>query len=111
MGVCLSNFKNSLLIIWMGENATEKDFEILVQIVKIFDNDAGAHILTMQPENGKIFSPQILRQATHFITTREIVNIECLDFLYGTDIKILSALDEDIFENEPAVMWEKLYES
>lgn len=111
IGFCLSNFKNSLLIIWLGENSTDKDFQTLAKVVQLFNNDAGAHIMTIPPVNGKIFSPAILRQATHFITTREIINIDCLDFLYDTDIKIVSALDDNIFEDEPPVMWEKLYEN
>lgn len=110
MGFCLSNFKKSLLVIWLGENSTKKDFKTLAEIVKLFQNNVGAHIMTMKPENGKIFSPSILRQATHFITTREIINIDCLDYLYDTDIKLVSALDDNIFENEVPLMWEKLYE-
>lgn len=111
IGFCLSNFKKSLLVIWLGENSTEEDFQMLAKVVQLFGNDAGTHILTVPPANVKIFSPSILRQATHFITTREIINVEILDYLYDTDIKIVSALDEEIFENEPPVMWAKLYEN
>lgn len=100
-----------MLVIWLGENSTEENFQTLAKAVQLFKNDAGAHIMTIPPVNGKIFSPAILRQATHFITTREIINVEILDYLYDTDIKIISALDDNIFENEPPVMWEKLYEN
>lgn len=41
------------------------------------------------------FPPQVLKSATHFITTREMVTLE---WLYGADVKIISALDEEIFE-------------
>ena len=53
----------------------------------------------------KIFKPQILKLSTHFVTTRETINLECLDFLYETNAKIISALDDKIFENEAALNW------
>ncbi|MBQ7705749.1 MAG: CatB-related O-acetyltransferase [Selenomonadaceae bacterium] len=104
IGFCLSNFKNSLLIIWTGENPAEKDLKKLGEVVKLFCNDAASHILTISTE--KIFKPQILKLATHFVTTREMINLDCLDFLYDTNAKIISALDDEIFENETAL---KLY--
>ena len=108
-GFCLSNYKNSLLVIWLGENPADDYLKNFWEVVKLFGNDAAAHILTIPNIYEKILEPQILRQATHFITTREFINIDCLDFLYDTNIKIISALDDNIFENEPAVMWNKIY--
>lgn len=56
------------------------------------------------------FSPYLLRNSTHFITTREMSTLECLDWLYDTKVKIVSALDDGIFPDEPEVSWEELYQ-
>lgn len=81
---CRADFKNSLLIVHGGE----KD----LQTVK-----GNSHVIKVPARGRKKFSPQILKSATHFITTREMVTLECLDWLYGTGVKIISALDEEIF--------------
>ena len=103
-GFCLSDYKKSLLVIWLDKNFTEKDLKNIAEVVQLFGTDAGEHILTLQEK----ISPQILKLATHFITTREFINIDCLDFLYDTKVKIISALDEKIFENESALNLNKL---
>ena len=46
----------------------------------------------------KNFSPVMLKKGTHFITTREMTTLEALDYLWNTDVKIVSALDDDIFK-------------
>ena len=38
-----------------------------------------------------------------------MITIECLDWLYDTNVKIISALDDDIFDDEPKVNWDKIY--
>ena len=53
------------------------------------------NILTFKHEEN--FSPAALRKGTHFITTREMVTLEALDYLWDTDVKIISALDNGIF--------------
>ena len=55
------------------------------------------------------FSPYLLRNSTHFITTREMVTLECLDWLYDTNVEVVSALDDGIFTDEPEVSWQELY--
>lgn len=59
--------------------------------------------------SGGIFSPYILRNSTHFVTTREMISLECMDCLWDTDVKIISALDDGIFDGEPVVDWEKIF--
>ena len=110
MGFGLSNFQNSLLVIWFNEDSTADDIILFEEILNLLGNNVKPHILKIPPKGWQFFLPQILKKATHFITTREIINIEFLDLLYNTDIKIVSALDDSIFENEPKVMWKKIYE-
>ena len=104
-GFCQSNFENAKLIIWLDENSTEADFNTLNEAVNLFGNDAGKNILVV---DGRI-SPHALISATHFITTREMSTLECLDWLWNTDVKIVSALDEGFFDGEPPVDWKTLY--
>ena len=85
-----SNFEKTLLVIWTGRGKVpEKLDEILA--------DASSHVLKIPATGRKIFQPKILRAATHFITTREMSTLECLDWLYGSNVKIISALDDGIF--------------
>ena len=105
-GFCQSNFTDAKLIIWLVENSSESDFKLLAEAAKLFDNGAIKNILVV--ENEKI-SPYALRSATHFITNREMVTLECLDWLWNTNVKIVSALDDGIFDGEPLVDWKNLY--
>ena len=93
---CQSNFEKNLLVVYLGKDATEKDFDTLAAEVNRFGNGAGKNILTVDAGE-KIFSPAALKKGTHFITTREMTTLEALDYLWGTDVKIVSALDDKIF--------------
>jgi len=95
---CQSNFEKNLLVIYLGKDATEKDFDTLATEVNRFGNGSGKNILTVDAGE-KIFSPAALRKGTHFITTREMTTLEALDYLWGTNVKIVSALDDKIFTN------------
>lgn len=108
-GFLKSAEKNSVLVIFLGEDVTQKDFDELKNFVSTIKSYEGKIINIIPPINGEIFSPEILRESTNFITTREFINVECLDWLYDTNVKILSALDDAIFENEPAVEWNEIY--
>lgn len=90
-GFCQAKFEKALLVI----HAREKDFAAVDEFIKKFE--AGAHIMKIPANGRQSYSPQILTQATHFITTREMAALEILDLLYGADVKIISALDEKIF--------------
>ena len=105
-GFCQSNFANTKLVVWLDENSTEADFDSLATLVQAFGNDAGTNILVV---DGEKISPHALRHATHFVTNREMSTLECLDWLWDTDVKIVSALDEGIFDGEPPVAWENLF--
>ena len=106
-GFCQSNYENSKLIIWLDKNSTEADFNMLNETLKHFGNDAGKNVLAVK--GNETISLHALRSTTHFITTREMSTLECLDWLWDTDVKIVSALDEGIFDGEPPVDWENLY--
>ena len=104
-GFLKSPRKNSVLLFWLGEGATPADFENL----KTFVNSVGlseGKIIHVLPQK---FSPYLLRNSTHFITTRDMVTLECLDWLYDTNVKVVSALDDGIFTDEPEVSWNELY--
>ena len=94
---CQSNFKTSLLVIWLDKDSTERDVELLSEATQLIGNDAFKNILVVKAEGGLNFSPRALRQGTHFITTCEMSTLEVLDYLWDTDVKIISALDDDIF--------------
>ena len=81
---------NAVLVIWLDKDATEEDTKSLAAAV-----NADKNILTFKHD--KVFSPAALRKGTHFITTREMVTLEAMDYLWNTDVKILSALDNNIF--------------
>ena len=91
-----SDFKNKLLVIWLGRDATDDDFKSLAKAVNLIGNGVKKNILVVDVEE-KNFLPAALRKATHFITTREMTTLEALDYLWDTDVKIVSALDDGIF--------------
>ena len=94
---CQSNFENNLLGIYLGKGATKEDFQSLAAEVNRPGINAGKNILAVDMDE-KIFSPTALRKGTHFITTREMTTLEALDYLWNTDVKIVSALDDNIFK-------------
>ena len=77
-------------MIWLGKNATEENSQALNEAI----GDSKNIIMFKHDEN---FSPAALRKATHFITTREMSTLAALDYLWNTDVKIISALDIGIF--------------
>ena len=95
-----------MLLFWLGEGATQTDFDNL----KTFINNIGLSEGKMIHVPPQKFLPYLLRNSTHFITTREMVTLECLDWLYNTNVKVVSALDDGIFADEPEVSWEELYQ-
>ena len=108
-GFLKSDLKNAVLLFWLGENVTQQDFTDARNFTESIGVNDGKIIHFLPPTAGKIFEPYLLRNSTHFITTREFINVECLDFLYNTNVKIISALDDNIFEGEPAVAWNEIY--
>lgn len=108
-GFCKSNLNNSVLIFYLGANVTQNHIEELKKFVA--ENPmSGAKIIHCIPSTKEeIFSPYLIRKSTHFITTREMISLECMDYLWDTDVKIVSALDEQIFEGEPAIDWNKIF--
>ncbi len=97
-----------MLIFWLGNTATPADFEAVKQFAGAIGVVDGRIVHIIPPLDGRNFSPYLLRNSTHFITTREMVTVECLDWLYDTDVKIISALDEGIFAGEPEILWDKI---
>ena len=94
---CRSDFEKNLLVIYLGRDATEENFQSLAAEVNRFDDRARKNILLITTGD-KNFSVAALRKGTHFITSREMVTLEALDYLWNTDVKIISALDDGIFE-------------
>lgn len=107
LGFCRSNFADSRLVIWLGKDSTEHDFELLAETAQIF-GDAVKNIIVAETQGDWNFMPYALKQGTHFITTREMTTLEALDYLWDTNVKIVSALDEGIFDGEPLVEWQAL---
>ena len=97
-----------MLILWGGLYVTQGDINALKNIVNETGFNDGKILHLLPPIDGQIFLPQVLRKSTHFITSRELVTVDCLDWLYDTDVKILSALDDGIFKGEPIVDWNKI---
>jgi virginiamycin A acetyltransferase len=99
-GFCQSELKDSLLVIWFPKDSTEENSHSLTEAIGDSKN-----IVTFKHD--KNFSPAALRKATNFIATREMTTLEALDYLWDTDVKIISALDNEIFEGEPPVDWKQ----
>ena len=89
-----SNFKDALLVIWLDKDATDKNFNL--SAINL-NGDAANRIAVVKAHGTKTFSPAALRKGTHFITTREMTTLEALDYLWDTDVKIVSSLDDGIF--------------
>ena len=85
-----AKLEDAVLVIWLDKDTTEEDEKSLAEAV-----GSDKNILTFKYD--KTFSPAALRQGTHFITTREMVTLEALDYLWNTDVKIISALDNKMF--------------
>ena len=98
------------MIFWLGNDSTQNDIEDLKNLVNNVGLTGNKIIHCIPAENEKIFSPYILRNSTHFITNREMISLECMDWLWDTDVKIISALDDKIFDGEPVVAWNKIFE-
>ena len=107
-GFCKSDFTNAVLIIYLGEGVNQNDIAELKKFIAENKLPAENIIHCIPPIDNKIFSPYIIRNSTHFITTREMISVECMDYLWDTDVKIVSALDENIFDGEPEVDWNKI---
>ncbi len=86
---CQSNAENSRLVIWLGKDTSDDDAKALTEA-----GGANPNIITFKQN----FSPCAVRQGTHFITTREMSTLEVMDYLWDTDVKIVSALDNGIFD-------------
>ncbi|MBE8949479.1 MAG: CatB-related O-acetyltransferase [Quinella sp. 3Q1] len=85
-----ANLEDALLVIWLDKNTAAAEEEALVKAI-----DSNKNILVFK--HAAKFSPLALRRGTHFITTREMTTLEALDYLWDTDVKIISALDDKIF--------------
>ncbi len=85
-----ANLTDAVLVIWLGKDATEENSQALTATIGDKKN-----IITFKHEEN--FSPSALRKATHFITTREMSTLAAFDYLWNTDVKIISALDDNIF--------------
>ncbi len=104
-----SNLENAVMLFFLTNEITSDDYDEIIKLIEKFGFNDGKIINFIPPAEGKIFEPYLLRNSTHFITTREIINVDCLDWLYDTDVKIISALDDNIFDGEPAVNWNEIY--
>ena len=105
-GMLKSTDKNAVMIFYLGAGVTDKDFAEVKNFIQETSNFKNMPTIKfIPPIEGKIFSPQVLRNSTHFITSRELISVDCLDWIYDKEVKILSALDENIFEGEPIVDW------
>ena len=85
-----ANLADALLVIWLDKNTAAAEEEALVKAI-----DSNKNILVFK--HAEKFSPLALRRGTHFITTREMTTLEALDYLWDTNVKIISALDDKIF--------------
>ncbi len=92
---CQSNIKDALLVIYLSNDTTEKDLDLLEEAINLLDSGSQKNILAVAFDENS--SPAALRKATYFITTREISTLKALDYLWNTNVKIISALDNDIF--------------
>ena len=89
-----------ILIMWTGLNVMPEDMKELNEHIKSLNTEnKSLSLLLIQSTPEKIFSPYALQQSHYFITTREDINTQCIDWLYNTNVKLVSSLDGYIFEN------------
>lgn len=87
-----------MLIIWTNDSTLNQDLqEFNSHIESINDGKINLPITIIPSTPEKPFSPYAIMQANYFITTREEINIQCIDWLEHTKVKIISSLDSDIF--------------
>ncbi len=76
-GFCSSSLKNAVLIFFAPLGTTQDDLAEL-KTLSLSSGLSPEQIIYVVPSTGEQnFSPYLLRQATHFITTREMVTLEC----------------------------------
>ena len=107
-GYLSSSSENAVMFFFLGSDAVQADIEELDGFTRNFDTSS-KKIIFVPPIDGKSFSVHVLKNSTHFITNREAVSSECIDWLSDTDAKIISALDDDIFYGEPPIDWKKFF--
>ena len=108
-GLYSSKVQNAVMLFFMGLGVTDKDVNELKNFPSTIEKiTANPIVKCIAPVNGKIFSEYALKNSDFFITTREMITSECIDLLYNTDVKILSSLNDGIFEGEPLVDWSKV---
>lgn len=95
---CQANFEKNLLIVYVGRDSTEEDCQLLADECNRLDNGAGDNVVMVGVNEDQIFPPAALKKGTYFITTREMTTLEAMDYLWNTDVKIISGLDEKIFQ-------------
>ena len=89
-----------MLVMWTGLNVMPEDMKELNEYIKSLNTEnKSLSLILMQSTPEKIFSPYALQQSHYFITTREDINTQCIDWLYDHDVKLVSSLDSKIFEN------------
>lgn len=96
----LSTFENNdpaLLILFTGEDFTQNDLNDFQKFINSIANGKYPELIVILSMPQKIFSPYILKKSDYFITTRNIICLQCIDYLYGTEAKIVSALDDKVF--------------
>ena len=92
-----SNRKDALLVIWLGKDTSAEDSQALTAAINQLGSDAKNRVAVIKANTAQSFSPAALRKGTHFITTREMTTLEVLDYLWDTNVKVVSALDDGIF--------------
>ena len=93
----------ALLILWTGESYTQKDLNDLKKFVSFLIKEDYPEVLLILSTSKEIFSPYILKKSDYFITTRDIICLQCIDYLYGTSAKVISALDNEIFSKNKII--------
>lgn len=87
----------ALLILWTGEGYTQENHNYLKKFISSIGKESFSEVLVFLSTPKEIFSPYVLRKSDYFITTRDIICLQCIDYLYGTATKVISALDDEIF--------------
>ena len=87
-----------MLTMWTGLGVKNDSLKMIDDYIKSLNpNGISLPINVIISNNNKIFSPYALIQANYFITTREDINTYCIDWLMNTQVKVISALNRNIF--------------
>lgn len=99
----LASFKRSDKVVMSLFLVSSANQDHVDQVKKLIDESGDKNNLPtiIMAKSAGTISAFALRQSTHLILNREDIGTSAYDVMHDRDVKLISALDEKIFPNEP----------